>query len=288
MSLFSSKQGRLAAMQSLTSAQDTQRQIASALYGGQGSALAAIGQAQPDRLAALQGGYDTASGFYQRARDLYNPYAETGLQAWNQTADAAGVNGAGGYDRARGAFQASPGYQWNVSQALDQTNRAAGAAGELYSGNTASALQDRASNLANQEYGTYYDRLQGISDRGYNAVGAQAGIDQGQGGLAYQHGSDVSGVYGDTAGQKAGIYTNTAQGVGGSLANLGQQTIDAYGNVVKAGQQAETNKLNLGIAGLGAAATIGGAAFAGPVGAAGGAALTAALKKWADSKSPPP
>lgn len=261
MSLFSSKEGRLAAMQSMTSAQDTQRQIAAALYGGQGSALAAIGGAEPQRLAALQGGYDTASGFYQRARDLYNPYAETGLQAWNQTADAAGVNGAGGYDRARGAFQASPGYQWNVNQALDQTNRAAGAAGELYSGNTAAALQDRASNLANQEYGTYYDRLQGISDRGYNAVGAQAGIDQGQGSLGYQHGSDVAGVYGDTAGQRAGIYTNTAQGIGSSLANLGQQTIDAYGNVTKARNQADTNQLNAWIAGGNALASLGGAYF---------------------------
>src|SRR6478736_2017535 len=111
MSLFSSKSGRLAAMQSLTSAEDTQRQIAAALYGGQQSALGAIGQAQPDRLAALQGGYDTAQGYYQNARSLYDPYVKTGLDAWNQMADAAGVNGKEGKDRAAANFVESPGYQ---------------------------------------------------------------------------------------------------------------------------------------------------------------------------------
>jgi hypothetical protein len=259
MSAFSSKMGRLAAMQQMASAQDYQKQIGQTLLGGQGQALAAIGQAEPQRLAALQGGYDKAQKAYQDAQGRYAPYAATGLEAWNRYADAAGVYGKEGADRAAGNFQASPGYQWNVNQALDQTQRAAGAAGELYSGNTAAALQDRASNLANQEYQTYVGNLQGVSDRGYGAASAQAGLDQGLGGIGYQHGSDVAGVHGDIAGQRAGIYTNTAQGIGSSLANLGQQTIDAYGNVTKARNQADTNQLNAWIAGANSLATLGSA-----------------------------
>lgn len=263
MSLFSSRDGRIAAIQGLGSANDIWSRIYGTSQGALGSQLAEIGAAEPRQVGALQGGMDAARAAYARGRAGYDPYLPGAYTSWSQMLDAAGVNGQEGAGRARGAFQASPGYQYQVDQALDQTNRAAAASGQLASGNTLTALQDRASNLANQEYGGYYDRLQGIADRGRSAVDAQAGLDTSLGGLEAGAGSELANVYGSNAAARAGAYGNAATLQAGALGNLGSQQIDAYNQMAKAKQQAETNKLNLGIASLNALATIGARAVPG-------------------------
>lgn len=257
MSVFSGRAGRLAALGQAQTANDIYGRIAGAIGTGQSQALGALGAATPDRLAALRSGYDTATGYYNQARGEYAPYLPGAYASWNQMLDAAGVNGGGGFDRARSAFQASPGYQWQKEQATDEANRGAAAAGQLLSGNAISAIQDRASHLADQEFGSYYDRLQGASDRGQAAVGQVAGIDQALGGLAYGYGGDVSGVYGDVAGRAADIYGNTARLNAAALGNLGNQQITAMGAASEASQNAERNKLNLGLAALTALGNVG-------------------------------
>lgn len=270
MSAFSGKSGRLTAIMNADLARQAQQGIDARLNAGQGSALDEINNAQPiqlstlnqgltSRLQALQGGYDTANADYQQARDLYNPYRDTGLQAWGAQADAAGLNGQAGYDRSMAAFHTSPGYQWRVDQSNDQAVRGATVSGQgVLSGNTLTELAKLDGNLADQEYGTFYDRTKGIADRGFDATNAQAGIDQRMGQNAYQFGSDqggaygdnanaVAGVYGNDARAKAGIYTNTAAAGANALGQTTNRLIDANNGAQQATEKAGENRINLGL-----------------------------------------
>lgn len=261
MSLFSGSSGRKAAMANAVTAQNYQQQIDALLNNAQGMGASALTGAQGQQISALGQGYNTARNDFTQARAQYDPFTEQGLSAWGMLGNATGLNGAEGNAAATGTFQASPGYQYNVNQAMDQTARGAAATGQLLGGNTLTALQDRANNLANQEFGNWFNRTQGLSDVGFNAAGAQAGIDQGQGKLAYGYGSDQSGVYGDTASRLAGLYTGIAGQRANALSNLGSQLIGANNQSAKAQQDAETNKLNLLLGLASSAASLGGGLY---------------------------
>jgi hypothetical protein len=264
MGLFSGSEGRNAAIWNALQAQQTNQQIQSLLNLGQTNAIGALQNAQPQQLAALGQGYQTAQNQFGAASDLYTPYRDTGLSAFQAQADAEGLNGPEGYQRAVARFQTSPGYQFNVDQMIEQTNRGAAAGGQLLSGNTLTALQDRSKGLANQEWGADYARLGGLADRGYAATGAQADIAQGLGKVGYQYGSDLSGVYGGTAQGISNIYGNTARTQAASLGDLGKSLIDSNNQAYQAGQQAKTNTLNFGL-GIGSSlASLGGLWLGGP------------------------
>jgi hypothetical protein len=87
-----------------------------------------------------------------------------------------GLNGAEGRDAALGAFQAGPGYQWNVDQATDQAARAANRLGMTYSGNTVDAQTRLAQNLANQEWGNWQNNLQKSVGAAENATSGKTGV----------------------------------------------------------------------------------------------------------------
>ena len=82
---------------------------------------------------------------------------------------------------AEGAFQEGPGYDYAVQQGLQGVMRNASSLGNIASGNTAMALQDRGNQLANQEYGGWLDRLSGYDPLAMHTAGAQAGISTGLG-----------------------------------------------------------------------------------------------------------
>jgi hypothetical protein len=109
------------------------------------------------------------------------------------------------------------------------------------------AITDRAANLANQEYGGWQDRLNGLSNTGLQATGQQANIQQGLGNLYAQQGRDQSNVYSDAAGKEAGIYTGYANANASALGNLGQTIIGAGTGALMAGQTAAQNRLNFGM-----------------------------------------
>lgn len=265
MSFLSGREGRLAAMRNAYTAQSSQQQIDALLRNAQGSGENALTGARADQLLALGQGYNTARSDIgaggQAALARYDPYAETGLKAFNAQADAAGLGGQEGYDRAFGAFRASPGYQYRVDQAQDQAIRGANVSGQgVLSGNTLTELAKLSGNLADQDYGAYYSRLQGMGDRGFQAANAQAGIEQdtgrAQGQLAYNYGTGQSGVYGDTAARLASLYQGVAGQRGSAQTNLSQQLIDANNQSAKAKEDAEANKVSLiaGLLGLGSKA----------------------------------
>ncbi|AOO81661.1 hypothetical protein [Bosea vaviloviae] len=246
-SVFSGRAGRLAGIWAADQAQNNYNQQQGTLAEGRDNSLSAIDSGRTSSLAALGQGYGAAVPEYQAAIERFNPWTEAGKSALTTYQNSLGQNGAEGNAAAVAQFQASPGYQYQLDQATDAVARKASALGALGSGNTMQAITDRASNLANQEYGGWQDRLNGLSNTGLQASGQQANIQQGLGNLYAQQGRDQSNVYSDAAGKEAGIHTGYANANAGALGNLGQTIIGAGTGALMAGQTAAQNRLNFGM-----------------------------------------
>lgn len=183
------------------------------LSGGGGAGIGAL-------LASLfggKGGFDmssmtnpanAASNFYGQipgaAGGYYQPYIGAGKTALNTLMDQYGQltsNPGAVYGRLGEGFQQSPGYQWQQDQALGAANRAASASGMIGTPAAQQAAATTASQLANQDFNNYMNRVGGmyntglqgygnINQMGYNASDAMANMlanslaSQGQ--LAYQ------------------------------------------------------------------------------------------------------
>lgn len=149
----------------------------------------------------LQAGKNRATGEYtsgeqkalgQYGTNYYDPYSQTGGAANSMYANALGLNGAGGNVAASGAFQANPGYQFAMDQGVQALDRSAAGKGFYGSGNAAVELNKFGQGQANQEYGNWLSRLQGLGAQGLQAAAGQtdrqgrlAGINQwGAGGRA--------------------------------------------------------------------------------------------------------
>lgn len=135
-------------------------------YLNQGStdAMGQLGQARTD-LTANGGAYAPLSALATKYGAGSNLYA-----------DALGINGAGGTDRARSAYTTAPGYENQLNAGIDAVNRRANAAGMLVGGNANRDAQDYASDLANKDYGSWLDRLGGYNNLELSATsGAAAG-----------------------------------------------------------------------------------------------------------------
>jgi hypothetical protein len=156
---------------------------------------------------AAYGELDKGLGAYNQyagqAQGYYQPYADTSLKANSSYADALGLNGADGNARTTAAFQAGPGYEFAMDQGLQQLERRASARGALGGGGLTADSIGYAQGLANQEYGNYLDRLQGLQTQGVGIAGNQAGIATGQGAAAY-----------DTYGNRANIGWQAETGKG--------------------------------------------------------------------------
>lgn len=106
-------------------------------------------------------------------------------------------------------FQATPGYQFALDQGIDAIDSSAAARGNVFSGATMKAAQEFGTGLANQEYGTYLNRLTGQAGQGQAAAGNIA-----------------------TAG------ANYTSGAGNALANMGNAQAAGYigvGNAITGG-----------------------------------------------------
>lgn len=192
-------------------AQNAKRDVASLLGGAQSDALASLGrnfgQARND-----------ATTNYAAAIDRLNPWSEAGTDALGVYRGSIGLGGDAARDSALAAYRASPGYERRVSEATDALARKASALGALGSGNTMQAISDRANYLADEDYGRWQGQVLGLSDRGQQAAGVQAGL-QGQlgstlAGLGSQQGLAESGLYQNFAGLGANnIWNATNSGI---------------------------------------------------------------------------
>lgn len=172
---------------------------------------------------ALIGGFDRqgksiintgeakSAGAINKAIGGYDPYVTAGRDATSLYSNAIGLGGAEGNAAAQGAFQAGPGYQFALDQGQQAALRGASAAGMLNSGNTLTELTKFGQGLANQEYGSWLDRLKGVSSQGLQAAGGQASA---YGGLAD--------LYQGTADDRLGLASNVVQARMGNNNQLAQ------------------------------------------------------------------
>jgi hypothetical protein len=146
-------------------------------------------------------GEGKSAGAINSAIAGYQPWVDSGKNANTMYGNALGLNGAEGNAAATGAFQTGPGYDFALKQGEQAAQRAASAGGMLASGNTLAALTEYGQGTANKEYGSWLDRLMGVSNTGLQATGAQAG---GYG--------DLANLYQSTAGDRLGLESSIAQG----------------------------------------------------------------------------
>lgn len=229
MALFSGSSQRRLAMWQIGEAQKERERNDALIAEARGQALNEIGS-----------GVDQAAPYYTGAIERFTPWATTGLNAYNTLAGSYGINGQAGNDSAVAAFRASPGYQWNVDQSTDAVARKQSAMGMLGSGNTMTAIQDRAHNLADQEYGKWQSGLNTLAGIGYNATGQQANLERGIGDLYAGAGAQRGNVWMQGAGLNVGSNNNYLNSISQSAQTAG-----------RAGQDALASNLNFGINALG-------------------------------------
>ncbi len=122
-----------------------------------------------------------------------------------------------GYVTGKKSITTDPGYQFTMNQAMQETGRAASAKGYGKSGNVMAALQDRASNIASQQYGSIIDRLTNLAGASsQNALGAGqqygkmvttalTGVAEGQAAAGAAKGAGTSGAIGSIGTMIGGI-----------------------------------------------------------------------------------
>jgi len=165
----------------------------------------------------LTQGADKAAGYYGQAGAGYDPAIERITRGYDAYSDAAGVNGPGGYDRARSNFQTGPGYQFAMDQGLEAAKRASGG---VYSGGLLDELTKRGQGYANQEWGNYMQRLSPYLQQLLPGIAGRAGW-QGRTG-------DVYGQQGNTL---ADLAYRTQTGMGDADASAQLARYNASGNI---------------------------------------------------------
>lgn len=223
---------------------------------GRNQGLAALGRAQgyldtglSNQTGAINTNYDAAISTLGNIPGLFQGAYDRGERAGTMYSNALGLNGAGGNADATSAFQAGPGYKWQVDQATNAAARKASALGIGGSGNTLTALATLGSNLANQEYGGWLDRLRGVDQQGQQAAQGMASGYNAMAGAQMGKGNALSGVYGQHAqgsaglsGQEANLWQQDASNRAGAALNIGGQISQAGANAMQAGQNAAANR----------------------------------------------
>lgn len=213
---------------------------------------------------ALTDKYGSTQGYLGGIQTLYQPMASGGQSAFNALLDATGANGADGNARATSAFQAGPGYEFTKSQGLDALTSLASARGMLGSRNLDADTMKYATGLADQTFGNYVSRLQGVMPTYQAGVAGQAQGLTGQAQASQTYGQNVGtmdqgfgqnlgGLYGQLAGfnvnagnSAAGLINQTSQGI----ADLGMKGAQAQGQASANLLGAIGGAINLGLSPL--------------------------------------
>jgi hypothetical protein len=113
-----------------------------------------------------------------RQRMQFQPYYDVGYSALQNLHNAVGGNGQAGKDWVLNNFRNfDPGYQYRVDESLRGLEANANAAGGRLSGGELMSLQDRAGNLADQNYGNYLNQLTGLAGMGQTATAQTGALD---------------------------------------------------------------------------------------------------------------
>lgn len=159
--------------------EEAARQKAAGLRAGQTAAY-----------GALDTGYNTASGLYDKARAPFESLYARGSKGYDTFLDATGVNGAEGLARAGELFKSIPGYSGGLNTGLDLLERRAAARGDLGGGNTSADTIKYASDYDAQKYKDFLSGLAPNINVASSGASGTAGIYGTQGNLAASIGSE--------------------------------------------------------------------------------------------------
>jgi len=145
---------------------------------------------------------------FQQQRSDLAPFRDAATAPLQAQQDLLGLNGQPAADAAMANYQTSPGYQWQMSEGLRGVDAGAAARGMLRSGATIKGEEQFAQGLANSDFGTYYNRLMGLSTLGENAAAGGASTANAAGNAAIQGANAQSSIYGNTASGLGSIANN--------------------------------------------------------------------------------
>lgn len=181
--------------------------IASSVMGKSAADKAADRQAEAADMAAA-----AQRKQYKQARRDMLPYQQAGTSALSQYQQL--LTGQGGRPPEYDIFTNSPGYQFQQQEGQKAIEAGAAARGGLLSGATQKALTKYGQNVASQQYGTFMDRLQGLSAQGQNAA-------QGQAAQAMQYGAAQVPIYQSIGQAGAGGIVAGQNQISGGMQTLG-------------------------------------------------------------------
>lgn len=142
--------------------------IVNGIMGSNAANQAANTQAaSADRSLALQ------AGMYAQGREDSLPWMNAGRTALNSYMGELGISDEARNGTFRSGFQQTPGYQFAVRQGERGVTNNLAALGMKNSGAALKALTNYRMGMANQEYGTYMDRLSGASVGGQTTAANQ-------------------------------------------------------------------------------------------------------------------
>lgn len=193
-----------------------------ALAGAASAGISQLGKSSASGAVSkgVSGANGVATATTGAARDIYQPYMDTGTNALTAYGDFMGLHGQEAADTAMKGFQSSPGYGFQVSEGLRAVDAGAAAKGMLRSGATLKAEQTLGNNLANQDFSNYMTRLNSLTQLGLAGTNSFTNVLNGQ--ANNQQGSIMSG-----AGAQASIYNAAGQDMSKVVGGLTTQAMTA-------------------------------------------------------------
>lgn len=191
--------------------------IGGALIGSNSASDAAQAQIQAAQLAIAEQQRE-----YDLTRGDYAPWRTTGGSALDSLARLYGldtyqngqvVKGTGKTDFSQ--FQASPDYQFRMSQGIAGVDAGAAARGSLDSGATRKAEINYAGNLASGEFNNYANRLAGIAGVGQTAVAGTAQAGENAANQISQQYTDQGNALASSYLAQGNAYSNALSGLAG-------------------------------------------------------------------------
>lgn len=153
----------------------------------------------------------------------FAPWVDAGKGALSMYQGGLGLAGEAGKASALTAFRGTnPGYDFMLGEGIRARDSSAAARGALSSGGYQKELTAYGSGLADQTYGTWLDRLNGISTQGSNAAGQLGSIGQNYANAGSQALTDIGAA-------KASGYMGVANAAIGGLSQLSQLAGSAFG-----------------------------------------------------------
>lgn len=219
-----------------------------------GAGMGYLDVGKGEGLGYLESGKTEGLGYLDQAIGSYAPLAALGSKyggGTNMLLDAQGVNGPAGNARATGAFQAGPGYQFQMGQGLEALGRKRSGGNMYNSGNTDIDAMTYGQGLANQEYGNWMNRFNQfvnpelVATQG--AAGGQAAGYTGQAELGKTMNTNMAQLTASDAANRVNLGNTTTSGLTSNNNMEAQAKMAASGNALGLGM----NLLSLGTSALG-------------------------------------